>query len=280
MIPCLISISFVAIPIASDARRNVAAKIRRLSTRFCAWTPSTAPRLPTSKLPKPKKTACPVKSARPGTKPPPPATKPQLDALSARIERAEDRARALSIESPESPLRELLTQSPNVLDDSVPDGTGESDNVVVRSAGRPSTFDFEPLPHWELGERLGILDFERAAKLRAAAFRSSKARARGSRARSCNSFWIARTRKATPRSFHRFSCRGRRCGQPGSSRSFPMRCLWIETRTCSMIPTAEVPLAALHGDEILSIAELPRNTRRTRRVFAKKRERPAKTRVG
>src|SRR5215469_6303080 len=63
--------------------------------------------------------------------------RPQLDDLAARIERAEAQAHALSPDSPGSPLRELLEQSPNVLDDSVPDGAGEAENVVVRTHGEP-----------------------------------------------------------------------------------------------------------------------------------------------
>src|SRR5271167_306108 len=47
----------------------------------------------------------------------------------------------------------------------VPVGRGEADNVIVRSEGEPRKFDFEPRPHWELGERLGIIDFERGVKL-------------------------------------------------------------------------------------------------------------------
>ena len=47
----------------------------------------------------------------------------------------------------------------------VPSGKSEADNRVVRSEGHPATFSFKPLPHWELGERLGIIDFERGVKL-------------------------------------------------------------------------------------------------------------------
>src|SRR5450631_3877799 len=59
---------------------------------------------------------------------------------------------------------------PNVLDAAVPSGAGSDDNVVVRSWGEPRAFDFTPKPHWELGEALGIIDFERAAKLSGSRF--------------------------------------------------------------------------------------------------------------
>ena len=62
-------------------------------------------------------------------------------------------------------LEELLMQVPNIPQPTVPSGTGEGDNVVVRSWGEPKGFDFEPKPHWKLGESLGIIDFERGVKL-------------------------------------------------------------------------------------------------------------------
>ena len=60
---------------------------------------------------------------------------------------------------------ELLKRLPNMPHASVPEGTSEADNVVVRTWGTPRVFDFPPRPHWDLGERLGILDFERAARM-------------------------------------------------------------------------------------------------------------------
>ena len=52
----------------------------------------------------------------------------------------------------------------------MPEGEGESANSVVRSEGEPRSFDFTPLPHWELGEKLGIIDFERGVKLSGSRF--------------------------------------------------------------------------------------------------------------
>jgi seryl-tRNA synthetase len=67
-------------------------------------------------------------------------------------------------------LRELLESVPNLPQDSVPAGTSEHDNLCVKTWGTPTTFDFPAKPHWELGEALGILDFERAAKISGARF--------------------------------------------------------------------------------------------------------------
>jgi len=67
-------------------------------------------------------------------------------------------------------LRDILTGIPNLQDDSVPVGTSEANNAVVRLWGTPPQFDFTPKPHWELGEELGVLDLERAAKITGARF--------------------------------------------------------------------------------------------------------------
>ncbi len=65
----------------------------------------------------------------------------------------------------EAELEQRLLGIPNMPLPSVPDGKGAEDNVVVRTWGEPKTYDFVPKPHWEIGEGLGLLDFERAAKL-------------------------------------------------------------------------------------------------------------------
>ncbi len=73
-------------------------------------------------------------------------------------------------EEADARLRNILTGIPNLPDDSVPVGKSEADNVEVRRWGTPPQFDFAPKPHWELGEELGVLDLERAAKLTGARF--------------------------------------------------------------------------------------------------------------
>jgi seryl-tRNA synthetase len=67
-------------------------------------------------------------------------------------------------------LRTLMQTLPNLPLESVPEGRSEHDNVIVKSVGEPATFAFPPRPHWEIGESLGILDFERAAKISGSRF--------------------------------------------------------------------------------------------------------------
>ena len=85
--------------------------------------------------------------------------------LKDRIADAEKRATDYDAQ-----LRDILTGIPNIPDASVPVGHGADDNVEVRRWGTPPQFDFTPKPHWEVGEALGILDLERAAKITGARF--------------------------------------------------------------------------------------------------------------
>ena len=80
--------------------------------------------------------------------------------LGDRVASIDEKISALDLQ-----MEEWLSQIPNRPHASVPVGAGEEDNVVVRTWGEPRTFDFDPKPHWELGETLGILDFERGVKL-------------------------------------------------------------------------------------------------------------------
>src|SRR5436190_3767761 len=67
-------------------------------------------------------------------------------------------------------LRQIMLRIPNVPHESVPIGKDDSENVVVRTCGEPKQFEFEPKPHWDLGTRLGMVDFERAGKITGSRF--------------------------------------------------------------------------------------------------------------
>ncbi len=86
--------------------------------------------------------------------------RPQIAALDAQIGEAASEPPVI-----EAQIAVILSEVPNILDADVPPGAGSEDNVVVRTWGEPRAFDFTPKPHWELGEALGIIDFERAVKL-------------------------------------------------------------------------------------------------------------------
>lgn len=186
------------------------------------------------------------------------AAKPQLEELADRITRAEEIVRALAPEQEQSSLRALLEQMPNLLDDSVPDGRGEESNVVEREWGTPPALDFAPLPHWELGERLGILDVERATRLSGSRFSILKdAGARLSRA--IANFFLDRARErgyievAPPYLVKRSTM-----WETGQLSKFADAMFRDADTDLFLIPTAEVPLTAFHGGEILEAGDLPR----------------------
>jgi seryl-tRNA synthetase len=183
--------------------------------------------------------------------------RPQLEALSAEIAASEERARALSASGESSPLRALLEQTPNLLDDSVPDGFDEASNVELRRWGTPRDFDFAARPHWEIGEQLGVLDFTRAAKLSGSRFAVlSGAGARLSRALAA--FFLDRARErgyleiAPPLLVSRETM-----WSTGQLSKFADAMFEDRDAGLFMIPTAEVPLTALRGGEILEFSELP-----------------------
>jgi seryl-tRNA synthetase len=87
-----------------------------------------------------------------------------------RLMREQIPALEKEVEEEDARLRAILTTIPNIPNDSVPVGKSEHDNQVVKVWGEAPKFDFQPKPHWELGESLGVLDLERAAKLTGARF--------------------------------------------------------------------------------------------------------------
>jgi seryl-tRNA synthetase len=193
----------------------------------------------------------------------------ELKALSGRIKEGEQRLGEL-----DKRLSEMLAAVPNVPHASVPDGAGAEDNVVVRAWGEKPSFSFEPKAHWDVGAALGILDFERAAKLSGSRFTVLfGAAARLERA--LISFMLdLHTRehgylevlppflvKASalfgtgqlPK-FEEdlFKTQKKGSAEPAAGEGETERSLDLY-----LIPTAEVPVTNLHADEILDGAALP-----------------------
>jgi seryl-tRNA synthetase len=184
--------------------------------------------------------------------------RPTIERLSRTIAQHEERAQSLSPGEEQSPLRALLESTPNLLDDSVPDGSDEDANVVVRTWGEPRNFDFPPKPHWELGEALDILDFERAAKISGSRFAVIKGP--GARlSRALVQFFLDRADAAGyVEVVPPFLVSRATMWSTGQLSKFADAMFFDAEADLFMIPTAEVPLTALHGDEILTAAELPR----------------------
>jgi len=98
-------------------------------------------------------------------KPPPKELVEEMRGVSAQVKEFEAHIRAI-----EEEIGSLLLTLPNLPREAVPAGKDASENREMRSAGTPRSFGFEPLPHWDIGERLGIIDLERGAKLSGSRF--------------------------------------------------------------------------------------------------------------
>ena len=186
-------------------------------------------------------------------------------AAMARVREVSDRIKALDglVKEADARLEALLLEIPNLPHPSVPVGRSADDNVEVRRWGTPRQFGFEPKQHFEIGEALGILDFDRASKIAKARFavmwgaaaRLSRALAQlmldlHTREHGFTEVWVPHL--VNPETMTgvamlpKFEEQMFKTVEPDAG------------RTLYLIPTAEVALTALHGGEILAEAELPR----------------------
>jgi seryl-tRNA synthetase len=155
-------------------------------------------------------------------------------------------------------LRQQLYELPNLQDGTVPVGTNEEENVEVRRWGSPPAFDFTPRPHWEVGEKLGILDFERASKIAGARFSLSL----GSGARMERALINFMLDLHTVEHGYRevlppFIVNGESLLGTGQLPKFENDLFRLEGGRFYLTPTAEVPLTNIHRDEILRGSDLP-----------------------
>ena len=177
----------------------------------------------------------------------------EMRQVSPRIRTLEETIRAL-----ESEVNALLLSLPNIPLDEVPDGADETANIVVRTEGEPPHFDFEPLPHWELGENLGIIDFQRGAKIAGSRFFVLKGK--GARLQRALIDWMLDTHT----------------GEHGYEELYLPNIATTESATANsnlpkfadtmyrddeddlwLLPTAEMAITNMHRDEILQPDTLP-----------------------
>jgi len=157
----------------------------------------------------------------------------------------------------EEKTNEFLLNVPNIPHESVPVGKDETENVEVRRWGEPGVFDFEPLNHWDIGEILGIIEFERAAKIAGARFSLTKGYGAKLERALMNFMLDLNTSKGykevlPPIIVNRDSMRG-----TGQLPKFEAELFKIADPEFYLIPTAEVPVTNIHRNEILSEKELP-----------------------
>ncbi len=177
----------------------------------------------------------------------------QTKSLREKIESLEKTA-----ESFDADLRTLLIAIPNIPHSSVPTGKDAADNLEVRKWGTAPKFDFAPKPHWELGEQLGVLDFERAAKLSGARFAvywdlgAKMERALANFMLDLHTREHGYTEVLPP-----FMVNSDSMYSTGQLPKFAGDLFKCEGADLWLIPTAEVPVTNLYRNETLDAARLP-----------------------
>ena len=171
------------------------------------------------------------------------------------IDRLEQQSREL-----EEGISTILLSLPNLPMPDVPQGASEADNIVIRSWGEPPSFDFTPVPHWDLGERLGLIDFQRGVKLAGSRFYTMFGQ--GAKLERALISWMldlhirehGYTEVMLPLMVKQEAMIG-----SGNLPKFRDNLYHDQEDDLWLIPTAEVPITNLHRDEILSASDLPRN---------------------
>jgi seryl-tRNA synthetase len=181
------------------------------------------------------------------------AKRSEMSAIGDEIKELEEASRSL-----EEVLHQLELAIPNIFHSSVPEGRDESDNRVERSWGDPPAFDFEPKAHWDLGPALGILDFERAAKLAGARFAVLRGvGAALERALVSYMLDLQTTEYGYTEILPPYLANATSLLSTGQLPKFADDLFHIDGTDYYLVPTAEVPLTNLHRDETLSEDDLP-----------------------
>lgn len=180
------------------------------------------------------------------------ARKAQVRQINTRIEALEK-----TVGDIETRLNDLLVQVPNIPDDDVPFGKDDSENVVIRTVGEPRKFDFEPLPHWDLGPALGIIDFERGVKISGSRFYVLGGA--GAKLQRALIQWMLDFHDT--QGYHEvytpFVVKEQVVFGSGQLPRFADNLYHDVEKDAWFVPTAEVPVTSLHADEILDASQLP-----------------------
>lgn len=184
-----------------------------------------------------------------------------VDGLLAEMKKISDKTKELDKEVAEieDKIEDLLLGIPNIPHESVPDGKDDSANVEIRKIGEVHVKNFREQAHWELGDKLDILDFERAGKITGSRFTVYKGL--GARLeRSVINFMLnthvdnGYTEVMTPFMVNRRAMTG-----TGQLPKFEEDLFAVNAKDYFLIPTAEVPVTNLHSGEILNVEEVPKN---------------------
>lgn len=158
----------------------------------------------------------------------------------------------------EEEFNALILNIPNIFHDSVPEGKNENDNVVIKGWGEKPEFDFEPLPHWDIGEKSGGFDFKRASKLSGSRFALYfNLYAKLERVLINFMLDIHTKENGYIEVLPPFLVNDKSLIGTGNLPKFKDDLFKIENYNLYLIPTAEVPLTNIHRQEMLEEAQLP-----------------------
>lgn len=157
----------------------------------------------------------------------------------------------------ETDLNNALAIIPNLPDARTPYGKDENDNLVIKTVGELRQFNFEPLPHWELGPRLGIINFEQGVKITGSRFYVLSGA--GARLQRALIAWMLdlHSRQGYVEKYPPFMVKGQTLFGAGQLPKFQDNLYRDVEEDLWMVPTAEVPLTGLHMDDILDEEKLP-----------------------
>jgi seryl-tRNA synthetase len=165
---------------------------------------------------------------------------------------------AVEAETLDADLRNLLAGIPNIPHESVPVGSSANENVEIRRIGEPPRFDFEPKPHWDIGPDIGILDFNRAAKITGARFAVYMGAGAKLERALINFMLDLHTREhGYTEVLPPFVVNSASLFGTGQLPKFAEDLFKLKDTDYWLIPTAEVPVTNLFRDEVIDGGELP-----------------------
>jgi len=186
--------------------------------------------------------------------------KEDAGALIAAMKETSDRIKALDqkLARIQDTMDDLVMNMPNICHETVPYGKDDTENVEERRVGEIPAFAFTPKPHWEVGEKLGILDFARSAKLSGARFALLKGFASRLERALINFMLDLHTQKhGYQEVYPPFLVTAATMTATGQLPKFEEDLFKIKGRDLYLIPTAEVPVTNIHRDETLNEEDLP-----------------------
>lgn len=159
----------------------------------------------------------------------------------------------------EKKIQEILVQLPNIPHESVPTGKDSSENVEVRRWGEPRVFSFQPQPHWVIGENMNILDFQKAAKISGSRFVAYQGLGALLELSLINLMvWTHVKEHGYTFVIPPYLVKSETAFGTGHLPKFKDEMYYCPEDDLYLIPTAELPMVAYHGGEVLSEAELPK----------------------